>query len=124
MESADWPLPGGGQTHPRTAGTFMKALRLMVRSGQWTWSEAFRRCSLLPSQVLSFAPAARAKGHLGVGADADIVVIDPAVYSDQATYTSPTVPSLGVRHLLVSGEPVVRDGQIVPTAMPGQPLRA
>jgi N-acyl-D-aspartate/D-glutamate deacylase len=124
MDSPDWPLPGGGQTHPRTAGTFMKALRLMVRSGQWTWSEAFRRCSQLPASVLSFVPAAQAKGHLGVGADADVVVIDPAVYGDRATYTAPTVPSLGVRHLLVSGEPVVRDGEIVPNALPGRPLRA
>ena len=88
------------------------------------WSEAFRRCSQLPASVLSFVPAAQAKGHLGVGADADVVVIDPAVYGDRATYTAPTVPSLGVRHLLVSGEPVVRDGEIVPNAMPGRPLRA
>ena len=123
-ESRAWPLPGGGQTHPRTAGTFMKALRLMVRSGQWTWSEAFRRCSALPASVLSFVPGAATKGHLGVGADADVVVIDPTVYGDQATYTSPTVPSLGVRHLLVAGEPVVRDGDLVPDAYPGRPLRA
>ncbi|HVV74852.1 MAG TPA: amidohydrolase family protein [Mycobacteriales bacterium] len=118
-----WPLPGGGQTHPRTAGTFMKVLRLMVRSGQWTWPEAFRRCSLLPAQVLSFVPGAVAKGHLGLGADADIVVIDPAIMTDSATYIEPTVPSVGVRHLLVHGEPVVRDGQIVPDAYPGRALR-
>jgi len=124
MESTAWPLPGGAQTHPRTAGTFMKALRLMVRSGQWTWSEAFRRCSQLPAEVLSFVPAARAKGHLGIGADADVVVIDPSVYGDQATYSAPTVPSLGVRHLLVAGEAVVRDGAIVPDALPGRALRA
>jgi N-acyl-D-aspartate/D-glutamate deacylase len=124
MESLAWPLPGGGQTHPRTSGTFMKALRLMVRSGQWTWPDAFRRCSWLPAQVLSFVPAAAGKGHLGVGADADVVVIDPAVYTDRATYTEPTVPSLGVRHLLVNGTAVVRDGALVADALPGRPLRA
>ncbi|MFE1959357.1 hypothetical protein [Streptomyces sp. NPDC059479] len=26
-----WPLPPGGTTHPRTAGTFAKTLRVMVR---------------------------------------------------------------------------------------------
>ena len=123
MESREWPLPPGGQTHPRTAGTFMKALRTMVGSGDWSWPEAFHRCSLLPAQVLSFVPAAARKGHLGVGADADVVVLDPAALSDRATYAEPTVPSAGVRHLLVNGEFVVRDAELLPDAYPGRPLR-
>jgi N-acyl-D-aspartate/D-glutamate deacylase len=122
-DSRQWPLPPGGQTHPRTAGTFLKSMRLMVLSGRWTWSEAFRRCSWLPAQVLSFVPDARRKGHLGVGADADVVVLDPARLSDAATYADPTRPSVGVRHLLVSGTPVVRDGVLVEDAYPGRPLR-
>ena len=45
------PSPGR-QTHPRTAGTFARSLRRMVReSGVWTWAEAFRRCSYLPAQL-------------------------------------------------------------------------
>lgn len=122
-DTRSWPLPPGGQTHPRTAGTYAKALRLMVRTGQWTWPEAFRRCSWLPAQVLSFVPDAQRKGHLGVGADADIVVIDPVAISDAATYTSPTLPSVGVRHLLVGGTPVIRDGALVEDAYPGRPVR-
>jgi N-acyl-D-aspartate/D-glutamate deacylase len=122
--SREWPLPGGS-THPRTAGTYTKALRMMVRdSGAWSWLEAFRRCSYLPARVLDFAPAARAKGHLGVGADADIVVLDPMTVTDAATYFAPTTPSVGVRHLLVSGTPVIRDGELVLDAFPGQALRA
>lgn len=120
-ESLEWPLPPGGQTHPRTAGTFAKAIRTMVGSGAWTWSEAFRRCSWLPAQVLSFV--AGAKGHLGPGADADIVVLDPATVSDRASYTDPVRPSAGVRHLLVHGTPVISDGALDPDAMPGRPLR-
>jgi N-acyl-D-aspartate/D-glutamate deacylase len=122
-DSREWPLPPGGQTHPRTAGTFMKALRLMVGSGAWTWSEAFRRCSWLPAQVLSFVPDSARKGHLGAGSDADLVVLDPAAVTDCATYAEPTLPSEGVRHLLVNGEFVVRDSQLVPDALPGRPLR-
>jgi N-acyl-D-aspartate/D-glutamate deacylase len=93
----------------------------MVGSGAWTWSEAFRRCSWLPAQVLSFV--AGAKGHLGPGADADIVVLDPATVSDRASYTNPIRPSAGVRHLLVHGTPVIGDGALDPDAMPGRPLR-
>lgn len=120
-----WPLPPGGSTHPRTAGTFCKALRWLVReTGEWTWVEAFRRCSYLPARVLDFAPAARRKGRLSAGADADIAVLDPASVSDAASYLDPTRPSVGVRHLFVAGSPVVQDGELVPDAYPGRPLRA
>jgi cytosine/adenosine deaminase-related metal-dependent hydrolase len=124
-ESRLWPLPEGGTTHPRTAGTFTRSLRLMVReTATWSWLEAFRRCSYLPARVLDFAPAARGKGHLGAGADADVVVLDPEGITDLATYLDPTRPAAGVRHLLVAGTAVVRDGAIVPDAFPGQPVRA
>ena len=87
-----WPLPPGSATHPRTSGTFARAIRMLVRdTGTWTWAEAFRRCSWLPSRVVArIAPDARAKGHLGVGADADIVVLDPNRFTDNATFTAPT----------------------------------
>ncbi|MEQ6900835.1 amidohydrolase family protein [Nocardioides sp. YIM 152588] len=125
-DSREWPLPAGGQTHPRTAGTFARSLRRMVvETGTWTWAEAFRRCSYLPAQVVAgFAPAARTKGWLGIGADADLVVIDPATISDRATYLDPTRPSVGVRHLLVDGTFVVRDGELDVDAFPGRPIRA
>jgi N-acyl-D-aspartate/D-glutamate deacylase len=124
-ESLAWPLPPGGTTHPRTAGTFSKTLRLMVReTGVWSWLEAFRRCSYLPARVLDdVAPAARTKGHLAVGSDADLVVLDPATVTDRATYQEPIRPSLGVRHLLVGGTLVVHDGVLQTDALPGRALR-
>lgn len=119
-----WPLPPGGNTHPRTAGTFAKSLRLMVReTGAWSWLEAFRRCSYLPARVLDqVAPAARAKGRLDVGADADLVVLDPSTVTDTATYFDSTRPSVGVRHLLVGGTFVVRDA-VITDALPGRAVR-
>lgn len=120
-----WPLPPGSATHPRTSGTFARAIRLLVReTGTWTWTEAFRRCAWLPSRVVAgIAPDAANKGHLGVGADADIVVIDPNRFTDNATFTAPTQVSTGVTHLLVNGEFVVRDGELRTDAFPGRPLR-
>lgn len=124
-DSREWPLPPGGKTHPRTAGTFAKALRTMVREqGAWTWPEAFRRCSYLPARVLdSVAPAMHGKGRMSVGADADIVVLDPELVTDAATYRDPTRTSVGVSHLLVGGAFVVRDATLDPTALPGRPVR-
>ncbi|WP_200847054.1 amidohydrolase family protein [Microbacterium sp. 18062] len=125
VDTRQWPLPPGGRTHPRTAGTFARSLRVMVRErALWTWSEAFRRCSWLPARVLDdIAPAASRKGHLAPGSDADVVVIDPGRVTDQATYLDPTRPSSGVEQLLVSGQLVVRDGEIVADAYPGRGLR-
>jgi cytosine/adenosine deaminase-related metal-dependent hydrolase len=125
VDTREWPLPPGASTHPRTAGTFAKTLRLMVRETQsWTWLEAFRRCSFLPARVLDeVAPSAAGKGHLGPGADADVVVLDAGSVSDAATYLDSCVPSVGVRHLLVNGTFVVRDAELQTDAYPGRPVR-
>jgi hypothetical protein len=120
-ETRAWPLPPGGTTHPRTAGTFLRSLRMM----RWPWPEAFRRCSYLAAEVLAdVAPAMRRKGRISVGADADLVVLDPDAVTDCATYTDPTRPSAGVRHLLVRGAFVIRDGELDTEAYPGTPVRA
>jgi N-acyl-D-aspartate/D-glutamate deacylase len=69
-------------------------------------------------------PAMRAKGRLQPGCDADLVVFDAARVTDEASYTESTRPSSGIRHVLVAGTFVVRDGVLVEDALPGRPLRA
>ena len=124
-----WPLPPGGITHPRTAGTFARSLRVLASEGDGEvgaagplgLTETLRRCSLLPAQLLGDqVPAMRRKGRVQPGCDADIVVFDPAAVRDQATYAESTRPSAGIRHVLVNGTLVVRDAAIVPDALPGQ----
>jgi N-acyl-D-aspartate/D-glutamate deacylase len=127
-----WPLPPTTITHPRTAGTFGRALRLFTRDGAefglnglLSLAQALAKCSLEPARLLEDrVPAIRRKGRLQAGLDADIVVFDPATVTDQATYRHSTRPSAGIRHVLVNGAFVVRDGGIVPAALPGRPVRA
>jgi len=81
--------------------------------------------TLMPAKRLEGrVPAARNKGRLRVGADADITVFDPTKVIDQATYEAPTRASAGILHVIVAGTPVVRDGQIIAGAVPGQAIRA
>jgi N-acyl-D-glutamate deacylase len=65
----------------------------------------------------------RAKGKLQPGADADIVVFDFDALTDRATFAAMNRPSEGVRHLVVSGEPVITDGVLDVAARPGRPVR-
>jgi len=120
-----WPLPLGAFSHPRTAGTFAKSFRRLVgESSLVDVPEFVRRASVLPAAVLATATGgAVRKGALAPGADADVVVFDPTTYRDQATYEQLT-PSSGVRHLLVSGEPVVLSGDLQLDARPGRAVRA
>jgi cytosine/adenosine deaminase-related metal-dependent hydrolase len=113
-----WPVTGS--THPRTAGCFSRALRLWREEG-YPLLDAVRRCTLLQASVLD---ALANKGRLRPGADADVVVFDPESITDQATYTDSTRVSTGMRHVIVNGEFVVRDGALVPDARPGRPVRS
>jgi N-acyl-D-aspartate/D-glutamate deacylase len=121
-----WPPAASAITHPRTAGTFSRAVRLLTRGDEpLGLAQALGKCSLRPARLLEArVPAMRRKGRLAAGADADVVVFDPATLTDQATYTDSTRPSAGIRHVLVNGTFVVRDGSIVPDARPGRPVRA
>ncbi len=113
-----------GKGHPRGAGTYARILARYVRQQQrLTLMDALRKMSLMPAQRLEVsAPAARRKGRIQVGADADIVVFDPRTITDRATYESPSMPSAGMRYVLVSGTVVVNEGRLADNVAPGQPL--
>ena len=120
-----WPLPAEAFAHPRSAGTFTRFLRDYVRERKKiSLLEALRRMTLIPAQVLEEAvPQMRKKGRLQLGADADVVVFDPATVSERGTYAQPNQTAVGMRHVIVNGTPVIRDGVLVREALPGRAIR-
>ncbi|WP_158932300.1 amidohydrolase family protein [Acidisphaera sp. S103] len=120
-----WPLPADATSHPRSAGCFTRFMRHWVRERQAvSLLEGVRKCALIPAEILAAStPAMRAKGRLAPGADADVVVFDFDTLSDKAEFSAMNRPAEGVRHLVVSGVPVITDGVLDLAARPGQPVR-
>jgi N-acyl-D-glutamate deacylase len=121
-----WPLPGDAVAHPRSAATFARFFaQYVTRRRLIALPDAVAKCTLIPAQILATASAAMSrKGRLQVGADADVTVFNLAAFQDQATFTEPTHPSVGVLHLLVGGTALIRDGILDTAARPGSPVRA
>jgi N-acyl-D-aspartate/D-glutamate deacylase len=100
----------GRGSHPRNQGTYPRVLGRYVReTGALTWADAIRKMTLLPATMIGMVD----RGAIAAGMAADIAVFDPATVIDRATYEDPSLPSEGVRHVLVNGGFALRDG--VPT---------
>jgi N-acyl-D-aspartate/D-glutamate deacylase len=114
----------GADGHPRNAGCYSRVLAQYVRDKKTlTLMDALRKMTLMPAQVLERStPGARQKGRLQEGADADIVVFDPATISDRATFEMPMAPSVGVREVLVGGTLLIDDGKLIQNVYPGKAI--
>ena len=114
----------GEDGHPRNAGTYSRILAHYVRErGSITLMDAIRKMSLMPAQRLEKATtAARHKGRLQEGADADVVAFDPRTVSDRSTYQLPREPSVGMQYVIVNGTVLIDRGKLVPDRYPGRPI--
>jgi N-acyl-D-aspartate/D-glutamate deacylase len=114
-----------GRAHPRGAGTFSRVLGYYVRDrGALSLIDAIRKMTVLPAQRLeTVVPEMKQKGRIQVGSDADLTIFDPTTIIDRATYEDPDQYSAGIRHVIVAGTFVVRDGVLQEDARPGRPLR-
>ena len=105
--------------HPRAYGTFPRVLRKYVREERrLRLEEAIRKFTSLPASRLRLND----RGVLKVGLWADIVVFDPELITDKATFSAPKQLSVGMQWVLVNGEPVIADG-VATNALPGRVLR-
>lgn len=106
-------------THPRAYGNFARLLGRYVRErGVLTLQEAVRKLTSLPADNLGIAE----RGRLVAGHFADVAVFDPATIADVATYEEPHQYAVGMVHVFVNGQQVLRDGEHT-GATPGRFVR-
>lgn len=119
-----WPLPDNVYAHPRSAATFTMVLARYVRdTKQMSILDFFRRSSLLPSDLIAHAsPAAKLKGRIQPGMDADIIMFDLEKINPRATYINPRLPSEGMVNVMVQGQLVIEGGRLNQDVRPGRPL--
>lgn len=115
-----------GKGHPRTAGTYTRVLGRYVRErGALSLMDALRKMTLMPAQRLERrVPEMKNKGRVRVGADADVVVFDPARVIDKSTYEQPAQYAEGIRHVLVNGVVIINNGELQTGTYPGRAVRA
>jgi N-acyl-D-amino-acid deacylase len=108
-----------GTPHPRSFGTFPRVLGHYVRERRiMPLQTAFRKMTSMPAGKLRLD----GRGRLARGAFADIVVFNPATVADRATFEKPHQYPVGIPHVIVNGEAVIRDGEHT-GAHPGRVVR-
>jgi len=116
--TSPWGILGQDHPHPRAYGTFPRILRKYVRQQHLlTLPDAIRKFTALPAQREHLV----ARGVLKKGMWADVVVFEPATIHDVATYENPNQFSVGMKYVLVDGEPVIDNGKMT-GKLPGHVL--
>ena len=105
--------------HPRAYGNVARLLGRYVREEKViSLEEAVRRLSGLPAANLGLDR----RGLLKPGYFADVAIFDPATIADRATFEKPHQYAVGMKHVIVNGQIVLKDGAHT-GATPGRALR-
>ncbi len=106
-------------SHPRAYGNFARLLGRYVREERLlSLPEAVRKLTSLPASNLRITD----RGQLKPDFFADLAIFDPKRIADRATYEDSHLYAVGMRHVLVNGVPVLKDGEHT-GATPGRFVR-
>lgn len=99
---------GSGGIHPRAYGAFPRYFAQYVRSEKiLRLEEAIYKATCLPAARFGL----QNRGLIREGMAADLVVFDPALLEDRATYLDPRQHSVGMAHVIVNGKLALEDGK-------------
>lgn len=105
--------------HPRGYGAFPRVLGRFVRERKLVpLEEAIAKMTSRTAARIGLAD----RGVLAAGKHADVVVFDAQTIGDRGTPQEPSLAPVGMRHVIVNGELVLRDGEAT-AARPGRALR-
>ena len=95
------PHPRGYGNNPRVLGEYVRKRRVI------TLEEAVRKMTSLPARHFRFADRGLVKENYA----ADLVVFNPVMVADGATFELPHGYPVGMPHVLVNGVAVVKNGE-------------
>lgn len=109
---------GSGNPHPRSYGCFPRVLGHYVRERKLLSLErAIYKMTQLPAKRLGWTD----RGVIKPGQWADVIVFDPKTVDDVATFLDPHKHSVGIKHVIVAGQFVLKSEEMS-GKLPGQPL--
>ena len=118
--AAPWGPGSASRPHPRSYGTFPRAIAHYQRERKIvTLPEMIRKMTLLPAQKLGL----KDRGIIAEGKAADIVLFNYETIQDRATFLDPHQFSVGIPYVIVNGIPVIDNG-LNTGALPGRILRS
>ncbi len=124
----DWDTPyEQANSHPRTAGTHGRVLRMSREKKLMPLMTAISKMSYQYADFLATNGVAQManKGRIKEGADADIVIFDPETVRDNSSLEKGknALPTTGIPYVVVNGTIVVKDSQVLKDVFPGKPVR-
>ena len=106
--------------HPRGYGSFAKFIRKYVREDSlFSLQQAVYKMTGLPAGILGL----KDRGLIKAGYKADLVLFDPGLVKDNATYDNPHLTATGFRFVFINGELILEDGNSVKGRKSGRLLR-
>ena len=102
--------PGIGHPHPRAYGTFPRVLGKYVREKKLlSLQEAIYKMTLFPAKTYGIEN----RGQLKKGLKADLVIFDPNIIIDKATFIQPHQYPVGISHVLINGKWSIKNGEFL-----------
>lgn len=116
----DTILTRRGKHNPASFGTFPRILGRYSRDlGLFTLEEAVRRMTSFSAERTGLDGV----GRVAEGQRADLVLFDPATVADNTTPERTDAPPSGIRMVMIGGQVVAQNGQLLKNGRHGVVLR-